>query len=56
MADLGFAEIWNPKFPRVAEWYARMKARPAFQQTFYPGARMSEFLPLRPAIAGEAVS
>jgi glutathione S-transferase len=56
MADLGFAEIWNPKFPRVAEWYARMKARPAFQQTFYPGARMSEFLPLRPAITGEAVS
>jgi len=27
-----------------------MKARPAFQQTFYPGSRMSEFLALRPAI------
>jgi len=54
MADLGFSEIWDPKYPRVADWYARMQARPAFQQTFYPGARMSEFLPLSPAIAGDA--
>lgn len=51
MADLGYASIWEPKFPRVADWYARMQARPAFRATFYPGARMSEFLPLRPAIA-----
>ena len=51
MADLGFAGIWNPKYPRVGEWYERMQARPAFRQTFYRGARMSEFLPLRPAIA-----
>jgi glutathione S-transferase len=49
MADLGFASIWEGKYPRVADWYARMQARPAFKQTFYPGARMSEFLPLRPA-------
>ncbi|HMJ43843.1 MAG TPA: glutathione S-transferase family protein [Pseudolabrys sp.] len=54
MADLGFSEIWDPEYPRVADWYARMRARPAFQQTFYPGARMSEFLPLRPAVAGDA--
>ncbi|MCK9915209.1 glutathione S-transferase family protein [Microbacteriaceae bacterium K1510] len=50
MADLGMDTIWNEKFPRVADWYERMQARPAFQQTFYPGARMSEFLPLAPAI------
>lgn len=50
MADLGMDHIWNEKFPRVTDWYARMKARPAFQQTFYPGARMSEFLSLTPAI------
>ncbi|MGE0563704.1 MAG: glutathione S-transferase family protein [Pseudolabrys sp.] len=50
MNDLGFSEIWTGKFPRVADWYARMQARPAFQATFYKGARMSEFLPLRPAI------
>jgi glutathione S-transferase len=53
MADLGYAAIWRP-YPRVADWYARMQARPAFQRTFYAGSRMSEFLPLRPAIAGDA--
>jgi glutathione S-transferase len=50
MADLGFSELWETKYPRVTDWYARMQARPAFQATFYPGSRMSEFLPLRPAI------
>ena len=50
MADLGYAGIWEAKYPRVTEWYQRMRARPAFQATFYPGARMSEFLPLTPAI------
>jgi glutathione S-transferase len=49
MADLGMDHIWRDKFPRVTPWYARMQARPAFQQTFYPGARMSEFLALTPA-------
>ena len=50
MSDLGYAEIWEGKYPRVSEWYERMQARPAFQATFYPGTRMSEFLPLTPAI------
>ena len=50
MADLGFSDIWEEKYPRVSEWYRRMQARPAFKATFYPGARMSEFLPLTPAI------
>jgi glutathione S-transferase len=50
MADLGFSELWETKYPRVTGWYKRMQARPAFQATFYPGSRMSEFLPLRPAI------
>jgi glutathione S-transferase len=50
MADLGMDHIWAEKFPRVADWYERMQARPAFQQTFYPGSRMSEFLTLAPAI------
>ena len=50
MADLGFSDIWEGKYPRVTEWYQRMQARPAFKATFYPGSRMSEFLPLAPAI------
>lgn len=54
IADLGMAKIWEEKFPRVSEWYARMQERPAFQQTFYPGARMSEFLTLTPAVKEDA--
>ena len=50
MADLGFSAIWEEKSPRVADWYARMKARPAFQKAFYPGTRLSEKLEFAPAI------
>jgi glutathione S-transferase len=50
IADLGYARIWTEKYPRVTAWYARMQARPAFQQAFYKGTRMSEIFPLRPAI------
>jgi glutathione S-transferase len=50
MADLGFSIVWEGKYERVEDWYQRMQARPAFQAAFYPGARMSEFLPLTPAI------
>jgi glutathione S-transferase len=51
MADLGYADLWTGRHNLVTDWYQRMQARPAFQQTFYPGSRMSEFLPLVPAIA-----
>ena len=50
MADLGYAGLWQGRFARVSDWYSRMQARPAFKATFYPGARMSEFLALSPAI------
>ena len=50
MADLGYSAIWSEKYPRVTAWYARMQARPAFQQAYYKGTRMSETLPLVPAI------
>jgi glutathione S-transferase len=50
MADLGYAGIWTEKYPHVTQWYARIQSRPAFKATFYPGTRMSEFLPLTPAI------
>jgi glutathione S-transferase len=52
MADLGYASIWDGKYPRVSEWYRRMQARPAFQKAYYKGTRMSETMPLRPAIVG----
>jgi glutathione S-transferase len=50
MADLGYSGIWTEKYPRVTQWYARMQARPAFQQAYYKGTRMSETYPLSPAI------
>lgn len=53
MADLGMEDIWTDKYPRVSDWYEHMQARPAFQKTFYKGARMSEFLQLTPAIKEE---
>ena len=50
MADLGFAEAWEDKHPRVTDWYAHMQARPAYSEAFYPGSRLSEFMPLSAAI------
>jgi glutathione S-transferase len=49
MADLGYESLWTEKFPRVTDWYERMQARQAFQTTFYPGTRLTEFLTITPA-------
>jgi glutathione S-transferase len=38
MEDLGLAELWRD-LPRVADWYARIQARPSFAAAYYPGAR-----------------
>lgn len=38
MEDLGLAHHWDDK-KRVAEWYERIQARPAFAATYYPDAR-----------------
>lgn len=48
MADLGLAHVWEDDYPGVGEWYARFQARPCFAETYYPGARVSDFLELRP--------
>lgn len=53
MADLGLARIWQDKYPRVAAWYERLQARPAFKATYLPGSRVSEFLKLEPLYATE---
>jgi glutathione S-transferase len=42
MADLGFAHLWQTDYPRVTDWLARIRARPAVQAAFFPGSRMSE--------------
>lgn len=53
MADLGLACVWQSKYPRVAEWYERLQARPAFAATYFPGSRVSDFLRLEPLYAAE---
>jgi glutathione S-transferase len=51
MADLGLSNVWEDKYPGVSEWYKRLQARPAFKATYFPGSRVSDFLPLRPLYA-----
>ncbi len=53
MADLGLASVWEEKYPRVGEWYARLQARPAFKATYFPGSRVSDFLKLESLYADE---
>lgn len=48
MADLGLSDIWEGKYPRMADWYARIRERPAFRTAFYPKSRLTEFLDIRP--------
>lgn len=44
MEDLGMTDIWEAA-PAVADWFERIKARPAFDVAFYPGARMTDVFP-----------
>ena len=38
MEDLGLAHLWADK-PRMADWYRRLQARPAFAIAYMPGSR-----------------
>jgi len=38
MEDLFLAHIWKD-LPAVTDWYRRLRARPAFAITYYPGSR-----------------
>jgi glutathione S-transferase len=42
LVDLGLAKLWEKEFPEVTEWYARVRTRPSFVQTFSPTSRLSE--------------
>lgn len=48
MDDLGLGALWEERAPAVTEWFARIRAQPAFDAAFYPKARLSEFLPIGP--------
>ncbi len=53
MADLGLVHVWQDKYPRVTAWYERLQARPAFEATYFPGSRVSDFLKLEALYAAE---
>lgn len=44
MEDMGYGFIWE-ELPEMSAWWTRIKARPSFDHTFYPGARISERYP-----------
>ncbi len=54
MADLGLSHLWDRDFPRVADWFERIRNRPAYAAAFYPGSRLTETLDIvpRPREAG----
>ena len=39
MEDLGLVHMWAEK-PRMADWFVRLKARPAFAVAYMPGSRV----------------
>jgi len=43
MEDLGMSDLWAD-FSRVADWFARLQARPAYQTAFYEGSRLTDEL------------
>lgn len=48
MDDLNLGSMWIDNFPRVTNWLDRSKGRSSFDTTFYPKARLSEFLTIGP--------
>jgi len=53
LADLGLAGVWEGKYPHVSAWYERLKDKPAFQKTYYHGARVSDVETFRPLYSPE---
>jgi glutathione S-transferase len=45
MEDLGYQNLWEKKLPYMTAWLKNLKARPAYQEAYYPGARYSEVFP-----------
>jgi len=45
LEDLGLEALWEESYPRVAEWLARIQARPAYGRAYYHGSRTSDLFP-----------
>ena len=44
MEDLGYGDLWSD-LPKMCDWFERIKRRPSYAATYYPGARISEKYP-----------
>lgn len=44
MEDLGYGDVWAD-LPLMSDWFERVKARPSYAATYYPGARISQKYP-----------
>ena len=44
MGELSLSDMWDDA-PAVADWFARIKARPSFDAAFYPGSRLGDVYP-----------
>lgn len=42
LEDLGMADYWVGRRPHVADWFERLKVRPAYSVAFYKGSRLCE--------------
>jgi len=45
MEDLGAEYLWEDQHSHTTDWFRRMKARPAYVQAYYLGARFSDIYP-----------
>jgi glutathione S-transferase len=42
LEDLGMAGMWTRNRARVADWYERIRARPAYRVAFYKGSLLGD--------------
>src|SRR5882724_688323 len=52
MEDLGYGSVWDG-LPKMTDWFYRVKRRPSYAATYYPGARISEKYPTHYRTANE---
>jgi glutathione S-transferase len=44
LEDIGLAGLWQERYPRVTDWYARARERPSFAAAYYEGSRVAHLM------------
>jgi glutathione S-transferase len=44
LEDIGLAALWETRYPRVTDWFARAQARPSFAVAYYDGSRVGHLV------------